>query len=311
MTSKYLIFIASLFVLASCNYEDDYYIDSDGFTNEDGGYSEEGDDTDNEGNLGEEASLTAYTINGNEIIKIKDFNVGSNLLSYQQDQAKHFAMFDFFTKLIPFENRNKIVEFVVFYGNNDLAGYVEPIDESDLSRWRMGLAIEAATDITDIDFTNFFTYLTLHEFAHVLTLDDSQVNVFQDNCPEYHTGEGCSNANSYINQLYELGWEDIADELQDGEGGDKIYNRYPDRFVSDYAATNPGEDVAEVFATFIIEGKKNGTSIADQKVNQMFDRPELVSIRDKIINQNPSLQSTGVVTRSWKEKFKFSCGHKH
>ncbi len=303
MTSKYLMFIATLLVLSSCNYEEDYFDEADGFIEQDGNAP-----SDNGSNFDEEATLTTYRVSGDEIIKIRDHAVSSNLLGYQQDEAKHLAMFDFYTKLIPAENRNRIVEFEVFYGNNDLAGFVAPISDDDLSRWKMGLAIEAATDITDIDFTNFFTFLTLHEFGHVLTLNESQVNVFQGNCSAYHTGEGCSNENSYINQLFELGWADIA---PNGEGGADLYNRYSDRFVSDYAATNPGEDVAEVFATFIIEGKKGGNSIADQKVNQMFDRPELVSMRDKIIRQNPTLQDGGVMTRSWREKFKFTCGHKH
>ena len=309
MTSKYLIFIASLLVFTSCNYEEDFFDETDGFIEQDDNFpDDDGGFPDDGGDFGGEATLSTYRINGDEIIKIKDFNVSSNLLPYQQDEAKHLAMFDFYTRLIPRENRHRIVEFEVFYGNNDLAGYVVPIDNDDLSRWKMGLAIETATDITDIDFTNFFTYLTLHEFGHVLTLNESQVNVFQGNCSEYHTGEGCSNANSYINQLFELGWEDIA---PNGEGGGDLYNRHSDRFVSDYAATNPGEDVAEVFATFITEGRRGGNSIADQKVNQMFDRPELVDMRDKIVSQISTLQDGGVMTRSWREKFKFSCGHRH
>ena len=175
----------------------------------------------------------------------------------------------------------------------------------------MGLAIEQAQNIEDIDFSNFFTYLTVHEYGHVLTLNETQVNVNQNNCPAYHTGEGCSNGNSYINQLYELGWADIAHELQDGQGSEDLYNRYSDRFVSDYAATNPGEDIAEVFAEFITKPRPGGNSIANQKVNQLYQRPELVDLRNKIIQNNPTLVSDGVATRSWTNKFKFKCGHKH
>jgi len=316
MTIKYLIFATSLLFFASCNNQDEFYDDYDSYSEEDENYPDDGgydnNDNSNTGSSnGEEGALTLYKVNGNELIKVKDFNVGSSLLSYQQNVAKHMEMWDFYTRLIPAENRSRIVEFEVFYGNNDLAGYVEPINENDLSKWKMGLAIEAAENTTDIDFSNFFTYLTVHEFGHVLTLNETQVNVFQDNCPEYHTGEGCSNGNSYINQLYELGWEDIANELQDGQGSEDLYNRYSDRFVSDYAATNPGEDIAEVFATFIIQPKPGGNSIANQKVNQLYERSELVALRNKIIHQNPTLQSEGLMTRSWAKKFKFKCGHKH
>ena len=301
MTSKYLMFIATLLLLSSCSYDEDYFNDGDGFIEQEGNSP-----ANDGGNFNAEATLTTYRINGDELIKIRDHEVSSNLLGYQQDEAKHLAMFDFYTKLIPAEHRDRIVEFEVFYGNNDLAGFVAPINDDDLSRWKMGLAIEASTDISSEDFNSFFTFLTLHEFGHVLTLNESQVNVFQGNCSAYHTGEGCSNSNSYINQLFELGWADIA---PNGEGGEDLYNRYSDRFVSDYAATNPGEDIAEVFATFIIEGRKGGNSIADQKVNQLFERPELVSLRNKIINQSTTLRDGQIMTRSWRNKFKFRCGH--
>lgn len=311
MSIKYLIFISSLFVFASCNFEDEFYDDVD--TYEEGGFGEEGNNGGfgEEDNLGVEGALTLYLVNGNEISKIRDFSVSSNLIAYQTDVAKHMQMWEFYTKLIPEENRNRIVEFEVFYGANDLAGYVEPLDENNLSQWKMGLAIEQAQNIEDIDFSNFFTYLTVHEYGHVLTLNETQVNVNQNNCPAYHTGEGCSNDNSYINQLYELGWADIAHELQDGQGGEDLYNRYSDRFVSNYAATNPGEDIAEVFAEFITKPKPGGNSIANQKVNQLYQRPELVDLRDKIIQNNPTLVSDGLATRSWTNKFKFKCGHKH
>jgi hypothetical protein len=311
MTSKYLVFIASLFIFASCNYHEDYYDDFDHITEQGGDFDDDGGFDDQGGASGEEGALTLYKVNGNEIIKIKDFSVSNDLSGYQNDVDKHLQMWDFYTQLIPLEDRSRIVEFEVFYGANDLAGYVEPIHDNDLSRWKMGLAIEAAENINTIDFSNFFTYLTVHEFGHVLTLNETQVNVHQDNCPEYHTEEGCSNANSYINELYELGWKDIAHELQDGQGGEDLYNRYSDRFVSDYAATNPGEDIAEVFADFITKPRPGGNSIADQKVNLLYERPELVELRNKIISQNPSLQTEGLMSRSWATKFKFKCGHRH
>ena len=52
--------------------------------------------------------------------------------------------------------------------------------------------------------------------------------------------------------------------------------------MTDYAATNPGEDIAESWTHFVINDKPSGDSIADQKVRFFYDYPELVELRDKI-----------------------------
>jgi len=69
-----------------------------------------------------------------------------------------------------------------------------------------------------------------------------------------------------------------------------IKKKYKDRFVTDYAATNPGEDIAEVFATFVTQADQpRGNSIADQKIKLLYDFPELTQLRDKIRqNANPA-----------------------
>jgi len=47
---------------------------------------------------------------------------------------------------------------------------------------------------------------------------------------------------------------------------DQFYVDHEDEFVSDYAATNPGEDIAESFATFVLKPAPSGDTLADQKV---------------------------------------------
>ena len=90
-----------------------------------------------------------------------------------------------------------------------------------------------------------------------------------------------------------MGWKDIyaefenlyEDELED------FYKKYKSRFVSDYAASNPGEDVAEVFAFFIIEPEvPAGNSIADQKIKMMYQNPEMVELRNNIREQQKLLR---------------------
>ncbi|MGZ0712721.1 hypothetical protein ACWPKO_30715 (plasmid) [Coraliomargarita sp. W4R53] len=76
----------------------------------------------------------------------------------------------------------------------------------------------------------------LHEYAHLLTLRDSQLD------------------------------------------------RYTaDSFVTEYAAKNPDEDIAEVFAEWmLLSGVATGDQIVDQKLRFFDDYPELVSFRDEV-----------------------------
>ncbi len=295
-------------------YEETEWIDEaeEDEDNGDDGFGQT-DDTDlEEGNVESigDGTLTTYKIDGDNIIKIKDHTVANDLLSFQQDKQKHQKMWSYYTRLIPAKYRDKIVEFVVFHGGDDLAGYVAPINEDDLSKWKMGLSIDLGGDLDNINVKEEFAYVTIHEFGHVLTLSDEQVAVGDDgNCSTYFTGEGCSFRESYINALYELGWKDIAQEhqnIQTFEESEAFYGKYEDRFVTDYAATNPGEDAAEVFAVFITQDDKpTGTSIADQKVRLMYNYPELVELRNTI-RKDPVLRT--MQPGSWK---KIGCKHKH
>lgn len=56
----------------------------------------------------------------------------------------------------------------------------------------------------------------------------------------------------------------------------------PNEFVSEYAATNIGEDLAETWAYFVLRAKPTGNAVKDQKVRYFYDFPELVTMRDRL-----------------------------
>lgn len=303
-----LVLIAFVLLLSACNKDnfDEDFSDEDLF---------EEPTTPSED---EEGALTLYQVTEDQIDRIKDYPVSKELLPYQQDYAKHFKMWDFVTRLLPLEERDKIAEFEVFHGNGDLLGYVAPVDDQDLSRWRFGLAIDAAEELEVINFKDLFTYVTIHEYGHVLSLNDEQIKIGDEgNCNNYFTGEGCSRADSYINRLFELGWKDIYKELTE-DNADVIYEKYQDRFVTDYAATNPGEDFAEVFSFFVTqEEAPRGQKLADQKIRLLYEFPELVSLREQIRGNGTTLS---LRAGSWQDnplykKFRLSshksCKHHH
>ena len=142
-------------------------------------------------------------------------------------------------------------------------------------------------------------------------MNDAQVNIDEDlfyqqdndalyneaasSCPTYFPGEGCAKPTSYINAFYDRFWSQYEDQVADLEAiqdedayQDAIYafyQQHPGEFVTDYAATNPGEDIAESWTAFILQTKPTGNSIADQKVLFFYDYPELVRLRGQITSR--------------------------
>lgn len=209
-----------------------------------------------------------------------------------EDTASHEAMWQEFANLVPAENRRQIAEYGIFTdGVDNTMAYVEPIPGNE-TQWKIVM------DAVDAKNKKEQRYTLIHEFGHVLTLNNNQVpfdvEAYQDDlafeeaaeaCPRFFTGEGCANQSSYINAFFNAFWADIYDELPQDQDPDAIYDfylQYEDQFVTDYAATNPGEDIAESWTHFVINERPSGNSIADQKVRFFYDYPELVSLRDQI-----------------------------
>lgn len=270
-----------------------------------------------EDNENTEIKLTLYDVEGDNITKIRDYqDVSADLLTLQADTELHQKMWDYYKRLIPADARNYIEQFEVFYGNGDFLGYVDPITSGfdfDLSQWTLGLAIDnLPSDLDDVMLSEDFTHTNIHEYGHILTLNNTEVNdeVAEVDCPNFVVQEGCTDSDAYINQFFTAFWEDIYDDFLDFEDEDDIegfIETYPNHFLTSYAATNPGEDIAETFAFFVIQDNKPVTSsIAAQKILFFYDFPELVSLREEIRN-NAAIGKTNYTG----PKKQFHCKHQH
>lgn len=248
--------------------------------------------------------LVTYTVNGDRVSNPEYASVSNDLRDEQQDSAAHEFVWNYFTALIPPNERKFVTEYSITTdgADNSLAAVVQT--QNDPNHW----ALEV--DILDIADTHNLTFTLIHEFGHLLTLNAEQVppsirvfnnpnneDIYQQEvvkCAEYFPGEGCSTSTSYINAFYEYFWVNIYDEwdeinyIEDDDtyyqALDEFYYKYEDQFVTDYAATNPEEDIAESWAFFILSPKPMGNSIADQKVLFFYQYPELVQLREKILN---------------------------
>jgi hypothetical protein len=251
----------------------------------------------------EEIYLVTYSVAGDRISNPLYEDVPANLLAYQKDTAGQQAIWDYFTALVPSGDRGSLAEYsVVTDGEENLLAAVAQTSY-DPALWDLEVDIRDAGDRLNL------TYTLIHEFAHLLTLGPEQVmpsvavfnhpddeKVYLEEvgaCPEYFPGEGCSRSDSYINVFFNAYWTDIYAEWQDinlikeddayYDALDAFYRKYQDRFVTDYAATNPEEDIAEAFAFFVLSGRPKGDTIEEKKILFFYQYPELVHLREEIL----------------------------
>jgi hypothetical protein len=231
--------------------------------------------------------------------------VPDELEDERDDRATHEALWDYYAALIPAAERARVTEFSIFTdGRGSHLAAVSPAF-SDPEQWTLHV------DIVDADSYYDLTYTLIHEQGHVLTLNSEQVPLSEairrhpDNrtvyeqevaaCPQYFTGEGCSQPDSYINQFFSRFWPYLYDEWepidleQDHETRQillqEFYEMFQDQFLTGYAATSPAEDIAEAWTFFVLSPKPRLTSIANEKILFFYEYPELVELRTQILNQ--------------------------
>ncbi|MBK8783640.1 MAG: hypothetical protein IPO22_17940 [Anaerolineales bacterium] len=257
--------------------------------------------------------LVTYSVEGDEIIEPFLEPVPNNLADEQKDIALQTEAWDVFTTIVPAQDRQMLVQYNVFTdGNSNTLAAVDQNLE-DPSKWILEI------DIADLADRDALLFTLIHEYAHLLTLNATQVIPDQEivddpmnvamleekaaACPNYFAGTGCSYPNSYIHTFYNRFWVDINDEwkkidaLQYGEddmlyfdGLYSFYKTHQDQFVDDYATTHPAEDIAESFTYFVFAPKPTGDSIKEQKIAFFYEYPELVQLRENILNGACSLK---------------------
>ena len=251
----------------------------------------------------EQIYLVTYNVSGNQISDPYFGDVSGDLTDFQDDALSHQQIWDYFITLIPASERNSLAEYsIVTDGKGNILAAVTQTSYNP-SLWGLEVDIRDSGDKLDL------TYTLIHEYAHLLTLGPDQVTpsvaVFNNPddddiyyeevsaCPDYFPGEGCSQSDSYINAFYNRFWTDIHEEwldinlIEDDEAYyealDDFYYKYEDRFVTDYAATNPEEDIAEAFTFFVLSPRPAGDTMAEEKILFFYEYPELVQLRDEII----------------------------
>ncbi len=247
--------------------------------------------------------LVTYKVNGDELSDPLLEAVPKSLKKYQGDVLTQQNAWALFAALIPADQRRMLAEYqVITDGAGNILAIVEQTPHNP-DKWILEI------DIADMADTKNLVFTLLHEFGHLLTLNASQVppdlKVFRNPdsdliytqeasaCPSYFPGEGCSLSGSYINTFYNRFWTGLYEEWQsidsienDNRRQDKLdafFQKYKDQFVDDYAVTNVSEDLAETWAFFLLSPRPEADTIADQKLLFFYGYPELVQVRQQIL----------------------------
>lgn len=233
--------------------------------------------------LGDEINLVYYGISDkDELEKPRKFKVPSNLISYQENETAHKIIWEYYKTLIPEESRPNLVTFGIYIDSATSGNFDTTATENWITNINI-LSLEDASTLSDV---------VVHEYGHYLTLNTTQEIPWHESkiChqePLY----GCQKPDSYINLFYLEFWEDIYPEWkkidwQSRHYEEEIYSFYQkhiDRFLNDYAATDPVEDIAESWAAFVLEPTPVSNSIPEQKISFFYNFPELVELRYQII----------------------------
>ncbi len=273
-----------LFTFTSC--QDNFDLEPDGQDQFDDNFDDDGDNDSDNGNEGasldSEYGVAIYSVDGQNIIKTDSKNVNP---AWMNDDVKHQDIWEMVTTLIPADQRRWMTTFEIFDGGQELLGYVYNVT-SDLTSWNFALGIDSAyPDGQTLQTSGDFIHTIIHEYGHIMSLNDEQLNPNSNSC-DYNPEEGCARTDSYLNDFYNRFWADISSEHSaisedDYDALYDFYDKYDDRFVSDYAATNPVEDMAEVFSYFITsDSQPTGNQIKDEKIRYLYEYPELVDLRN-------------------------------
>ena len=161
--------------------------------------------------------------------------------------------------------------------DSDTLAYV--YQEDDPQYWVLAANLATSDDPTQLVAT------LVHEYAHILTLGVEELDPEATSCDTLQLDEGCADGSiiAAFEEAFWSGYDDAPDPGNvDGDLAYEFYLAHEDDFVSDYAATNVVEDIAESFMTWVIEDDPSGASVVADKL-AFFERyPQLVAERDRI-----------------------------
>jgi len=182
------------------------------------------------------------------------------------------------------------VDVFAVYDDPDDTSMASVMRADDPSRWNADVNTAWIDDEAELEHT------MVHEFGHILTLSTDQVPPVDGTCPTVELSEGCPEPTSLLAGFQSRFWAPYGSTVpaDDGSDDDEVAAFFRehgsfDSFVSEYAATNMVEDVAESWAEYVLSdtpgytlSDATGTSEASQKTRFFDAYPEFAAERARI-----------------------------
>jgi len=235
--------------------------------------------------------LATYEI-VNEKINLTNKTNNPEFTLEANNTAEHNFLWDYFYSIFGEINTTKYIDNFII-NTDGVDGSLASMYLNDDNVW--GFYVDPADTLEKGKFFDLqdFTYTLVHEFGHLLTLNDSQVdydNYDEYNCFTHLLSEGCLYEDAYSFLYFEKFWSgDLYEDWENNVGYDAyeedqsyFYEDHPEVFITEYAATDTDEDIAESFAHFVLTDKPQSNKIMDQKILFFYDYPELLNMRNTI-----------------------------
>ena len=196
--------------------------------------------------------------------------------------------------IIPPDYLSYISNLLVFSdGSENTLAYV--IQDENSTKWTVAVDLIDSIDYKG-NFSRDFIDTLIHEFMHLITLNDSQMdlNIYEFG-ESYTIDEGSLKPDSYLNEFYNKFWKNHQEQIYlqkrtDYPADEKdyltqiFYEKHQNEFISEYAATSPEEDISETFMEFVLKNKPDGKEIKYEKIRFLYNYSELVNLRNYIRN---------------------------
>lgn len=140
-----------------------------------------------------------------------------------------------------------------------------------------------AFDVTGADSAAELDATMIHEFGHLVTLNSDQLPPDTgSSCDMFTYDDRCAREGSYFRAWVEQFWPGYTNADRDSEPDTAVGDRFATGdFVSEYAATNPYEDLAETFSAWVRQkSEPTGESVLDEKLRFFDAYPEVVALKE-------------------------------
>ena len=87
---------------------------------------------------------------------------------------------------------------------------------------------------------------------------------------------------SYLDDFYHAFWTDYLHDRLANPDSYGFYLRHQADFVTDYASTDPSEDISESFAFFVLWDVPESEAVWAEKLRFFLDYPELTEFRRQV-----------------------------